>query len=176
MRERLQFVIFLVICVVLLGCVVEAVRLGADEMTEASVEPVTVKLAAPTTQKTEKQVEKDSTQVRESSVEVHKIENVIATHYDCCDICCGKSDGITASGRLAVPYRTVAVPPEIPLGAVIFLAYPDGRLVEYQADDRGGAIEGARIDICVQTHEEALELGVEYGCTLYWYFIEEEAA
>ena len=110
--------------------------------------------------------------VREQTVEVHQIENVTVTHYDCCDICCGKHDGITASGRQAEPYRTIAVPPEIPLGAKVFVSYPDGHIQEYRADDRGGAIQGAHVDICVTTHQEALDLGVITGATVYWYTLD----
>lgn len=78
------------------------------------------------------------------------------THYDAeCIKCCGKTDGITASGKKARPHQTVAVDTEvIPLGSLLNI---NGQI--YIAEDRGGAIKGNRIDICVCSHEEALNLG-----------------
>jgi len=72
-----------------------------------------------------------------------------------CEKC--QTNGITASGRVATPGRTVAVDPAvIPLGSVLCI---DGHY--YVAEDKGGAIKGHRIDICVSNHEEALRLGTE---------------
>ncbi len=82
------------------------------------------------------------------------------THYDCCVLCCGNTSGITASGRQAVPDYTIAVDPSvIPLGSAVWLDYGDGQLVEYRADDTGGAVKGAVIDVCVGDHATALNLG-----------------
>ena len=51
------------------------------------------------------------------------------THYCTCAKCCGKSNGITASGRAAVPHYSIAVDPKvIPLGTVVWLDYGDGVL------------------------------------------------
>lgn len=103
----------------------------------------------------------------------HKLENVTVTYYDCCVACCGKSDGITYSGTRAVPYETCAVDPDvIPLGSAVTVDYGDGELYHYRAEDIGGGVKGNRIDICVSSHEEALELGVKMA-TVYW--IEMEA-
>ena len=98
----------------------------------------------------------------------NKMNGVTITHYDCCLICCGKTDGITASGVEAVPYLTCAAPPEVPLGSNVWVQYPDGQIVHYIAHDRGGAIQGAHFDICVSDHQEALELGVYEDCTVWW--------
>lgn len=102
-----------------------------------------------------------------------KIDEVRLTHYCICQKCCGKTPehpayGITASGRTAEPYISVAVDPSvIPLGSTVWLVYEDGTTVECRADDTGGAIKGARIDLCVSSHSEALELGVD-SVTVYW--------
>ena len=102
-----------------------------------------------------------------------RIDDVLLTHYCICKKCCGKTPehpayGITASGRTAEPYISVAVDPTvIPLGSTVWLAYDDGRTVECRADDTGGAIKGARIDLCVPSHGEALELGID-RITVYW--------
>lgn len=98
----------------------------------------------------------------------HKLDDVTVTYYDCCVSCCGKSDGITYSGAQAVPYETCAVDPTvIPLGSTVTVDYGDGELHHYRAEDIGGGVEGNRIDICVSTHGEALELGVRTA-TVYW--------
>lgn len=97
-----------------------------------------------------------------------RLDDVTVTHYDCCLECCGKTDGITASGVRATPGVTVAVDPDVvPLGADVLVDYGDGELHYMRADDVGGAIQGNRIDICVETHEEALELGVRTA-TVWW--------
>lgn len=102
-----------------------------------------------------------------------KIDDVLLTHYCICKKCCGKTPehpayGITASGREAEPYISVAVDPKvIPLGSTVWLVYEDGRTVECRADDTGGAIKGSRIDLCVPSHSEALQLGID-RVTVYW--------
>ncbi len=96
----------------------------------------------------------------------HKMENVKVTYYDPCVKCCGKSDGITASGITATPYVTCAVDPAvIPLGSDVLVDYGDGVLHYLRADDTG--VSGGHIDICVTTHSEALWLGVDRA-TVYW--------
>lgn len=95
-----------------------------------------------------------------------KIENVTMTHYCICKKCCGKSPddpgyGITASGRKATPYVSVAVDPDvIPLGSDVLVDYGDGDIKYYRADDTGGAVKGDHIDLCVGSHQEALQLGI----------------
>lgn len=98
----------------------------------------------------------------------HAIEDVTVTHYDCCVECCGKDDGITASGVRATPGVTVAVDPTvIPLGSDVLVDYGDGEIHFYRADDTGGAVKGNHIDLCVSTHEEAMQLGCQTA-TVYW--------
>lgn len=78
------------------------------------------------------------------------------TAYCSCNECCGKSDGITATGTKATQGRTIAVDPEvIPYGTKIVIA---GN--EYIAEDCGGAIKGNMIDIYFDNHADALEYGV----------------
>ena len=101
--------------------------------------------------------------------QAHVLEGVVITHYDVCSKCCGKTNGITASGAHATPYSTVAVDPSvIPLGAELLVDYGDGAgLCRYRAEDTGGAIKGDRIDLCVSSHTEALQLG-RRTATVYW--------
>lgn len=102
-----------------------------------------------------------------------QIENATITAYCICKECCGKDPdhpyyGITASGRPAEPYVSVAVDPfVIPLGSTVYLDYGDGMLREFRADDVGGTVSGAHIDVCMTTHEEALEHGVREA-RVYW--------
>lgn len=81
------------------------------------------------------------------------------THYCACMKCCGKTDGITATGTKATANRTIAVDPKvIPLGSKVII---DDQ--EYIAEDVGGAIKTNRIDIFVNDHQEALNLGVKHS-------------
>jgi len=68
---------------------------------------------------------------------------------------CGKSDGITASGVLVKEKRTLACPPQFPLGAKIKI---EGYGL-FVCEDRGGAIKGNHFDIYVQTKKEAFAFG-----------------
>ena len=80
---------------------------------------------------------------------------VTATAYCPCAKCCGKTDGITATGTQATAGRTIAVDPSvIPYGTHVII---DG--VTYVAEDCGGAVKGNDIDIFFNTHEEALQFG-----------------
>lgn len=98
----------------------------------------------------------------------HTIENCRITYYCTCKKCCGKADGITFSGVEATPYVTCAVDPcFIPIGSDILIDYGDGELHYMRADDTGGGVHGSSIDVCVGSHEEALNLGVKRA-TIYW--------
>ncbi len=78
--------------------------------------------------------------------------------YCACAKCCGKSDGITASGTRATQGRTIAADPRYyPYGTKIKL---NGRT--YVVEDCGGAIKGNRIDLYFDSHQEALAWGVRY--------------
>ncbi len=81
------------------------------------------------------------------------------THYCPCVKCCGKTDGITYTGTQATAGRTIGVDPDvIPLGSTVYI---DGQA--YVAEDTGGGIDGRHIDMFVDSHEEALSLGVKYA-------------
>lgn len=98
----------------------------------------------------------------------HAVGECTVTYYDLCVRCCGKTDGITASGAKAVPYETCAVDPAvIPLGSIVIVDFGDGMLRRYRAEDTGGAVDGNHIDICVASHEEALELGIRWA-DVWW--------
>lgn len=91
--------------------------------------------------------------------------------YYCCEKrphICGGGTGKTATGTDVTAGRSAAVDPNvIPLGAEIFVDYGDGVLHSYIAEDTGSAVLGGHIDLAVQTHEEALELGTAVA-TVWW--------
>lgn len=79
------------------------------------------------------------------------------TAYCPCAKCCGKASGRTASGTKATAGRTVAASSKFAFGTKLNIG---GNT--YTVEDRGGAINGNRIDIFVNTHAEALQWGVRY--------------
>lgn len=98
----------------------------------------------------------------------HVIEDCIVTYYDICVICCGKDDGITASGTVAVPYEICAVDPAVaPLGSSVVVKYEDGTILRLRAEDTGSGVRGNHVDVCVAGHEEALAMGTRRA-TAYW--------
>lgn len=118
--------------------------------------------------------EKIQAALREKAVLVGETK---ITHYCICKKCCGKDPdhpayGITASGAKAQPYVSVAVDPKvIPLGSDVLIDYGDGELQAYIAHDTGSGVGGNHIDICVEDHQTALNLGVK---TATVYFIAPE--
>ena len=72
------------------------------------------------------------------------------TGYDICYSCCGKIDGITASGAYATVGRTIAAPSNLPFGTRLYIDGIGERVVE----DRGGSISGQRLDILCNNHSE----------------------
>jgi 3D (Asp-Asp-Asp) domain-containing protein len=82
------------------------------------------------------------------------------TAYCPCKKCTSDGDGITATGTVATQGRTVAVDPSIiPYGTILVI---NGQ--EYVAEDNGGKwIQGQEIDIFFDSHDEALEFGIQYA-------------
>ena len=82
--------------------------------------------------------------------------NFTITYYCACEICCNKADGITATGTPVIEGQTIAVDPSvIPYGTKVIIG---GHV--FTAEDCGGAIKKNHIDVYVNSHEEALALGV----------------
>jgi len=88
--------------------------------------------------------------------EVLAVVMMLATAYCPCASCCAPyDDGITAMGTEVTEGRTIAGPPEWPLGTEVYI---EGRGV-YTVEDRGAAIQGNRIDIYMDCHDDALRFG-----------------
>ncbi len=68
---------------------------------------------------------------------------------------CGKSDGITASGKKVRENHTLACPRGYAFGTKIHI---EG-MGTYVCEDRGGAIKGNKFDIYMKTKAEAFDFG-----------------
>ena len=83
------------------------------------------------------------------------------THY-CCEArkhICGTGSGITATGTQVTAGRTIAVDPKvIPYGTNVYIEGYGWRI----AEDCGGAVKKKHIDVAVETHKEALAMGVKH--------------
>ena len=85
--------------------------------------------------------------------------NYKLTYYCSCELCCDKETGITATGTPVIEGQTIAVDASvIPYGTQVII---NGHV--FTAEDCGGAIKGNRIDIYVNDHNKALELGVDHA-------------
>lgn len=98
----------------------------------------------------------------------HVIEDCTITFY--CNEkyphICGTGDGIAYDGTPALAWATCAVDPDIiPLGSTVMVDLGDGELRTLTANDTG--VKGNHLDICVGSHEDALQLGRQTA-TLYW--------
>lgn len=94
------------------------------------------------------------------------------THY-CCEKyehICGLGAGITATGTKVTAGRTVAVDPTvIPYGTQIYIEGYGWRT----AEDCGGAVKNKQIDIAVDTHANALSMGVTSGGV--WILVQKDS-
>lgn len=100
----------------------------------------------------------------------NRIKGCTITYY-CTELrphICGTGNGITASGAPVEAGVSCAVDPSlIPLGSTVWVDYGDGELHEYIAQDVGGWVNGAHVDLAVATHDEALQMG-RRTATVYW--------
>ena len=82
------------------------------------------------------------------------------THYCPCVRCCGYGGGkVTASGTKPTAGRTVGVNPRlIKYGTHLQV----GKYKGYVAEDTGGGIGWKHLDIFCNSHQEALNAGVQY--------------
>ena len=103
------------------------------------------------------QTSRSSTLPRTSSSSTTGGTTYKITAYCPCSKCCGKSTGRTASGTKATAGRTVAASSKFAFGTKLNIG---GHI--YTVEDRGGAVNGNKIDIFVNTHAEALQWGVRY--------------
>lgn len=107
----------------------------------------------PTENAVVKVIEEPEPEIIKTSLGEYKL-----TAYCACKKCCGKTDGITASGVRAKEGVTIAADTRIlPFGTKVIIGDK-----EYTVQDKGGAIKGNRIDVYFDSHQDALEFGVQY--------------
>ena len=89
-----------------------------------------------------------------------KTQHFRVTAYCPGPCCCGKwADGITASGTKA-DHPLVAAPKSMAFGTRLRIpGYANEQWVK--VEDRGGAIKEGKMDVLFQTHQEALNWGVQ---------------
>lgn len=81
------------------------------------------------------------------------------TAYCGCWSCSEGYGNGTATGTIAQPDYTIAVDPNvIPYGSVVYI---NGNM--YVAEDCGGGVNNNHIDVYHNTHDEAVEFGVQYA-------------
>ena len=147
-------------CALLLVTTTKPAEEPAPEPEETQAEVELFELVVELPEESEEETQLDLTKLKQ-------IENATVTAYCVCKTCCGKDEshpyyGITASGRPAEPFLSVAVDPfMIELGSTVYLDYGDGVIHQFRADDTGSSIVGAKIDICYPDHETALLHGVQ---------------
>lgn len=146
-RKRNRNILFTIITILFLMLIASiiAIRLtpDTDTLVHADSEPVQ------TIQSTPKPIEPVLINMGEYKL----------TAYCPCMKCCGKTDGITASGVQAVQGVTIAADTSVlPFDTVVIIG---GK--EYIVQDVGGAIKGNKIDIYFDNHQEALDFGVQYA-------------
>ena len=84
--------------------------------------------------------------------------------YTASDDECGNSNGITASGTHVQQGRTIAAPSWIPFGTTVVI---NG--ISYVCEDRGGYISDNRLDIYMDSRDDAMKFGrKELEVTVVW--------
>ena len=154
---RVQWLIILVLAVALIVSLATRPRAVSQETVEPP--PITT----PTPEVSESAVEEPE---MPAPIELGEFKT---TAYCTCIKCCGiwsaehpsrvGTDYVqrTKSGTIPTADRTVSVDPDvIPLGTVLII---DGH--EYIAEDTGSAVKGNVIDIYFDSHELAVEYGVQ---------------
>ena len=94
-----------------------------------------------------------------------------ASAYCSCLSCCGKTNGITASGAKATAWYTLAAGKGIPIGTIVYIPALSNTANGgwFVVQDRGGAISNNRIDIYMGSHGEAINFGRKnLQCYLYY--------
>ena len=83
------------------------------------------------------------------------------TAYCACYKCCGKKVnhpeyGITSSGYKVKENYTIAMDSKFPFGTKVFI---EGFSSIFTVEDRGGAINGNRIDVYMKSHNDCINFG-----------------
>lgn len=150
--ERAIFLVCLIICLIVL------VVSGLDaKAMQAEIEELQYQNSRQAARLLDKQAEIEVLEIiLENKEKPEYVGEFEITYYCPCSECCGKTDGITASGTLAQEGITVAADWDIlPPGSKIYIEGIGYRTVE----DKGGLIKGNKIDVFMDSHAAALEAG-----------------
>lgn len=81
----------------------------------------------------------------------------LITAYCACFLCVGPNTrhGLTKSGAKPRANWTIACPPQLPLGTILWI----GGIGERMCQDRGRAIKGKRLDLYMTSHKRATKFG-----------------
>ncbi|MDR7865629.1 MAG: 3D domain-containing protein [Sporomusaceae bacterium] len=90
-----------------------------------------------------------------------RVVDIVATAYAPGPHDNGKWGSLTHLGTQVRPGIIAVDPRVIPLGSRVYIEFADGHGVYATAEDTGGAIKGNRIDIAMQTVDEAYEFGMQ---------------
>ena len=101
--------------------------------------------------------EEDLEEVKAEGISIEPIGVYRITHYCACEKCCGKSNGITASGTVATEGRTCAME-GLPIGTQV-LVVETGEILTVE-DRFGDPSKTDRMDIFIEDHDRALALGI----------------
>ena len=148
-RNKKGLIMIAVSSIILAGMSAATLAFACEVPEEQTEEPVVITCATP--------CEEVQTEPELVSLGEFKI-----TYYCPCEICCGiwsnPENPTTASGARAEAGKTIAVDPTvIPYGTEVVINNQT-----YIAQDSGSAIKDKKIDIYVEDHMEALQLGVDY--------------
>lgn len=145
-----------------LGALAMKERTAAEEWKEEYIQAETARMEAVAARMEAEAARKEMEAARreqevwaqkcEALPEYQYVGECVLTAY-CCEKyrhICGTGTGLTASGLPVQPGMVAVDPDVIPLGSRVFI---NG--VEYLAADIGGSIKGNKIDIAMETHQEA---------------------
>lgn len=130
--------------------VVEDTTYQPTETAEETINPVQEFYEQETQEYIEDNYQENEEPYQEDDIISNYIGTFYITGYDICKYCCGKTDGITAWNTVATVGRTIAASSRFAFGTTLYI---DG-LGTYVVEDRGGAIDGNRIDVLCNNHEE----------------------
>lgn len=123
---------------------------------EAKIEPITPIAAGQT------ELQQIEQQPKEEKPQFESIGEFTLSAYCSCVDCCGKNDGITATGAKVKQGVTVAVDPNvIPYGTTIIINGNEYIAQDTLAKHIISKYDGRIIDVYFDSHSEALKFGIQ---------------
>ena len=147
---------------------IERIEISSKIIKEPVTKIVEVRTAQVTSRSAAERVATTNPAVTASTALAQKVQGITPTvktfntsAYCACIKCCGKTNGITASGAKATQWYTVAAGSGYAIGTIIYIPAlkdkPNGGWFVVQ--DRGGAISNSKLDIYMNSHTSALQYG-----------------